>query len=163
MPSKMRYRPTWARTGATPFRRVRRWPPPPDQSGDLLATQLAQFRQVGQQRQGYLFSHAGNAAQQVVLLAPHRTPPYRLAQLGVQVVQFLFQPGDVGLDARANLDRRLEEENINVGLRRLSNLSDDLGVSRGGNRMVEPESLVKITESGKLHDYITRKRRKPRI
>ena len=79
LPSKMRYGPTWARTGAGPFRRVRRWPPPADQSGDLLATQLAQFQQVGQRRQGYWFSHSGNAAQQVVLLAPHRTPAYRLA------------------------------------------------------------------------------------
>ena len=76
----------------------------PDQSGDLLAIQLAQFQQVGQQRQGYLFSHAGNVAQQVVLLPPYRTPAYHLAQLDVQVVEFLFQLGDVGLDTVANFD-----------------------------------------------------------
>ena len=73
-----------------------------------------------------------------------------------------FPGSDTGTVTVSRIQRRLEEEKMDVGLRRLSNLSDDLGAGRGGNRMVEPESLVKITESGKLHDYITRKRRKPR-
>ena len=86
----------------------------------------------------------------------------RRANLDHGATQAVLSAERYGNRDRGQHRRRLEEENINVGLRRFSNLSDDLGVGRGGNRMVRTESLVKITESGKLHDYITRKRRKPR-
>ena len=61
----------------------------PNQSRDLLAVQRAQFRQERKQRQRYLRSHSGYTAQQVILLPPQRTPMYPVAQVGVQVVEFL--------------------------------------------------------------------------
>ena len=57
-----------------------------DQGSDLLAVQRAQFRQIREQCQRHLRSHAGNAAQKVILLTPYRTVLYPLSQVGVQVV-----------------------------------------------------------------------------
>ena len=69
------------------------------QGGDLLAVEGAQFGQVGQQSEGELLPHAGNGAQEIILLSPHGTLAESLTQPSVQVFQLLFQPGDVGLDA----------------------------------------------------------------
>ena len=69
------------------------------QCGDLPAVQRAQLRQVGQQSEGELLPHAGDGAQEVVLLPPHGTAAESLAQPFVKVVQLLLQPGDVCLDA----------------------------------------------------------------
>ena len=57
---------------------------------------------MGQQGEGELGAHAGNRAQEDVLLPPHRTLPERLAQLLLQGGQFLRQPGDVGRDVGAD-------------------------------------------------------------
>ena len=69
-----------------------------DQSRDLLAVQRAQFGQVRQERQRELFTHAGDRTQQIVLLSPYRASAQRLTQPVVQVLELLFQPGDVILD-----------------------------------------------------------------
>ena len=66
------------------------------------AVQCSQFRQGRQQRQGELLAHAGNGAQKVVLLPPHRTAAQRLLQALVQIVQFLLQPLNVKLYAGSN-------------------------------------------------------------
>ena len=52
-----------------------------DQGSDLLAVQRAQFRQIREQCQRHLRSHAGNAAQKVILLTPYRTVLYPLSQV----------------------------------------------------------------------------------
>ena len=44
------------------------------QGGYLPAIQRSQLRQVGQQSEGNLFPHAGNGAQEVILLSPHGAP-----------------------------------------------------------------------------------------
>ena len=56
------------------------------QCGDLTTVKGAQLGQVGQQREGELLTHAGNGAQEVVLLPPHRTLPEHLSQALVKVV-----------------------------------------------------------------------------
>ena len=66
------------------------------QGGDLPTIQRAQLRQVGQQREGELLPHAGNGAQEVILLSPQGALAQRLPQPLVQVLQLLLQPGDVG-------------------------------------------------------------------
>ena len=43
------------------------------QRGDLAPVQGAKLRQVGQESEGELLTHAGDGAQDVILLSPHRT------------------------------------------------------------------------------------------
>ena len=76
----------------------------PYQGGDLPAVQGPQLRQMGQEGEGELFSHAGDGAQEVILLSPYGTLTESLPQLFVQVLQFLLQPGNVGLDAGTDGD-----------------------------------------------------------
>ena len=71
-----------------------------NQGSDLTTVQRAQLRQVCQESQRELFSHAGNSAQEILFLSPHRTLVQSLPQFLIQVVQLLLQPGYVSLDAR---------------------------------------------------------------
>ena len=71
-----------------------------NQGSDLPTVQRAQLRQVCQESQRELFSHAGNSAQEILFLSPHRTLVQSLPQFLIQVVQLLLQPGYVSLDAR---------------------------------------------------------------
>ena len=72
-----------------------------NQGSDLTTVQRAQLRQVCQESQrAKLFSHAGNSAQEILFLSPHRTLVQSLPQFLIQVVQLLLQPGYVSLDAR---------------------------------------------------------------
>ena len=54
---------------------------------------------MGQESEGELLTHAGDGAQEVVFLSPHRTLTESLPQPFVNVVELLLEPGDVGLDA----------------------------------------------------------------
>ena len=72
------------------------------QGGDLAPVQGAKLRQMGQKGEGELLSHAGNGAQEVVLLSPHGTLTESLPQPFVNVVELLLKPSDVGLDAGPN-------------------------------------------------------------
>ena len=65
------------------------------QGGYPLAIQRSQLRQIRQQRQRYLLSYARNALQKVVFHTPQRTFAHPVAQVFVQVFQFVFQPGYV--------------------------------------------------------------------
>ena len=69
------------------------------QGGDLPAVQRAQLRQVGQEGEGELFSHAGDGAQEVILLPSYGTLTESLTQALVQIVQLLIEPCNVSLDA----------------------------------------------------------------
>ena len=73
------------------------------QGGYLSAVERAQLKQVSQKGVGELLTHTGNAAQQVVLLSPQRTPAKCLPQIFIQVVQLLLQPADVRLYAGTGL------------------------------------------------------------
>ena len=50
------------------------------QGGDLPAVQRAQLRQIGQESERELLSHAGNGAQEVILLSPYGTMTKSLPQ-----------------------------------------------------------------------------------
>ena len=54
---------------------------------------------MGQESEGELLTHAGDGAQDVILLSPHRTLTESLPQPFVNVVELLLEPGDVGLNA----------------------------------------------------------------
>ena len=65
----------------------------PDQRGDLLAVQAAQLGQFGDQRRRQHRPDAGHALAEVVALAPGRTRADLPAQLAIQRVALLAQPG----------------------------------------------------------------------
>ena len=67
--------------------------------------QRAQFLQERKQRQRDLRSRSGYTAQQAILLPPYRAAMYPIAQVSVEVIEFLQQAADMGLYARANLYR----------------------------------------------------------
>ena len=69
------------------------------QGSDLPAVESAQFGQVRQKGKRDLGSDAGHTAHQVVFLPPYRTLAEGLAQVLVQVVHLMLEPGDVGLNA----------------------------------------------------------------
>ena len=56
-----------------------------NQGSDLTTVQRAQLRQVCQESQRELFSHAGNSAQEILSLSPHRTLVQSLPQFLIQV------------------------------------------------------------------------------
>ena len=76
----------------------------PYQGGDLPAVQRAQLRQIGQESERELLSHAGNGAQEVILLSPYGTLTKSLPQSLVQVVRLLLQPCNVSVDAGTDGD-----------------------------------------------------------
>jgi hypothetical protein len=101
-----------ARTRALPPQTARlpRWGPlsrlkggHSDQGSDLLPAQCAQLPRLGQQRHGYLFTNAGSTAQEFVLFPPYRAAADRSPKVAFQILQLLFQPCDVTLDAGTHL------------------------------------------------------------
>ena len=54
---------------------------------------------MGQKGEEELFSHAGDGAQEVILLSPYGTLTESLTQAIVQIVQLLLEPCNVSLDA----------------------------------------------------------------
>src|SRR5918992_803730 len=69
------------------------------QRGNLVATQSAQFREVGQQGDRHYPADPGDATQQVVLLSPEGTLPQGAFQVIIQISQILFQPADMILNS----------------------------------------------------------------
>ena len=75
-----------------------------NQGGDLPAVRGAQFRQVRQKGKGEQLPHAGDGAQEVVLLLPYRTLAKGSPQTLVQVSYLPLQPRNVGLNAGTDGD-----------------------------------------------------------
>ena len=113
-----------------------------NQGSDLTTVQRAQLRQVCQESQRELFSHAGNSAQEILSLSPHRTLVQSLPQFLIQVVQLLLQPGYVSLDARTEgsggsaqavfLRHQHGHDLVSAGDQRIEGLG--LGVPQGAHR-----------------------------
>ena len=73
-----------------------------DEGGDLFVRQRAQLREIGQQRCGQDRPDAGDAAQQLVFLAPDGTLANGLGQLRVRLLQGAFEPADMGAQILAD-------------------------------------------------------------
>jgi hypothetical protein len=74
----------------------------PDQRSDLGMRQATKLGQICQQRQREDGANAGDAAQQIVLLAPERTGLQPLAHLLVHLPELRIQPRQMRLDVRAH-------------------------------------------------------------
>lgn len=72
-----------------------------DQSGDTLAVQSSQFRQISQNGDYQLRPHARHGTQQVLLFPPYRAVTQCLLQFLVYLHQFLLKPIDVKLNSLA--------------------------------------------------------------
>ena len=78
----------------------------PRQRRHLPAIQRPQLGELPEQRARHHRPDAGDGAQQVLLLAPHRTRPQRLVQLPIQLGELLAEPDDVGIEGRTQAGAR---------------------------------------------------------
>lgn len=76
------------------------------QGGDLLAIELSQFRQLGQQCDGCDWANAGYGTEQVFFFPPDRALPKLVVQILIDLTQFLLQPVNMFLEMRTNRPMR---------------------------------------------------------
>src|ERR687895_1268117 len=75
------------------------------QRSNLVATQSAKFRKVGQEGDGHHPADPWDAAQQIVLFSPEGTLSQGAFQVIIQISQLLLQPVDMVLDPLAHCFR----------------------------------------------------------
>ena len=86
-----------------------------DQSRDLPAVEVAQFREFGDERRGGDRAHSRYGPEQVLGLPPRRTGPDRVMEVGFEVAEGLLEPRDMGVDAA--LKRPIPDQAPPIGLR----------------------------------------------
>ena len=70
-----------------------------DEGGNLAPIQVAQLREIGDEREGRDIADAGHGLEQVVRRAPQRAGAEGVVQVALQLGQGLGQPAEVGGDA----------------------------------------------------------------
>ena len=135
-------------------RRTHRGPPPPDdpfaaerptvagqrrdahEGGDAFAIQLAELRELPQERAAHDGADARHRAQEVVLRAPDGAPLDRVVEVLIDRVELAFEPADVVADAPPDGAHRVLEP-IALGAQHAHQLPapPEQGIERGRDRI----------------------------